>query len=268
MKKALLFLAALSVSVAFASDNLRVPNIKSLSMGGSGVVLDALSNPSMMEWAKDRSVGIEYFNRYGLKELGTVQGYFLFPNPYLSAGMHLSSFGYEQYRMVMGRCLLSKRLNKWWSLGIAFQYAGLQSELYEESPARISIDMGVVYKPFENLLMALSVKDLPSFRLSAKDIDINEFKSYRVEVGFNWQVMNDLWITSFGAVDDQHDVMAGAGMEYKAYSCFTFRAGVQTLPLLPTLGVGFCCYGFQLDIAAIWHPELGINSGVGLSYAF
>lgn len=60
-EKALLFLAALSVSVAFASDNLRVPNIKSLSMGGSGVVLDALSNPSMMEWAKDRSVGIEYF---------------------------------------------------------------------------------------------------------------------------------------------------------------------------------------------------------------
>ncbi len=89
MKKALLFLAALSVSVAFASDNLRVPNIKSLSMGGSGVVLDALSNPSMMEWAKDRSVGIEYFNRYGLKRVGHGSRIFPFPES-LSLGRNAS----------------------------------------------------------------------------------------------------------------------------------------------------------------------------------
>lgn len=268
MKRTFLLGAALSVSLAFASDNLRISTIKSLSIGGSGVVLDALSNPSVMELSESHSVGVEYFNRYGLKELGTVQGYFMYPNPCLSAGIHLSSFGYEQYRMMMVRTLLSKRLNRLWSVGISFQYACLQSELYEKSPARVSTDLGVVYNPFENLLIAVSVKDLPSFRLSGNELDINDLKSYDIEVGFNWKVMNALWITSYGAVDEQHDVMAGIGVESIVYSCFAIRAGIQTLPFLPSIGIGFYRHGFHFDAVAVWHPELGINSGIGLSYSF
>ncbi|HBK29434.1 MAG TPA: hypothetical protein DDZ04_06710 [Parabacteroides sp.] len=272
MKKTFPFLAALFIFVhdahASSSDYLRVPNIHSLAMGGSGIVTDAFSNPSVMELSSSRSVGVEYFNRYGLKELGTAQGYFLFPNPILSFGVHISSFGYEQFKMLMGRCLLSKRLNERWNIGVSFQYAYLQSELYETKPAKVSTDLGIVYNPFENLFIAFTVQDFPSFQLTSKTVDINEFKSYRMEAGINWNIMNGLLITSYGALNEQQDVMAGIGMEYKVYSCFALRAGVQTLPFLPSIGLGIHLNGFQIDAVAIWHPELGINSGIGLSYSF
>lgn len=261
--------ATLAVScAASATNNIRVGDIRSLALGGSGAAVTWFVNPSLMELSTKRTTGVDYFNRYGIKELGTVQGYFVYPNTFLSAGLQVASFGYDQYRQNMGRILLSKRLNKHWSVGVAFQYDWIHSELYEVVPSRISTDIGIVYKPIENLLMAFTVCNLPSIQTTAKTFKINELETYRIEVGFNWQVLNNVWITSYGAVDEAHDIISGIGAEYRAFSAVCFRMGVQTEPFLPCIGVGFFLKGFDFNTVAVWHPELGISTGLGLSYSF
>ena len=62
--------------------------------------------------------------------------------------------------------------------------------------------------------------------------------------------------------------MGNAGIEYAPFKNFHIRAGVQTTPLLPTLGIGYRLTGFTVDVATIYHPVLGVSTGLGLSYSF
>ena len=118
-----LFWASINIH---AVDNLRIPDIRSLGMGGSGV-----------------TQSVEYFNRYGVKELGTVGIGFVYPNPLLSAGVDISSFGYDQYRETLFRLSVGKQLNGRWRIGIGFQYKMVQTELLEEVPKQLSTDIGI-----------------------------------------------------------------------------------------------------------------------------
>lgn len=90
-----LFWASINIH---AVDNLRIPDIRSLGMGGNGVTQSVLFNPALVALNTDKVLHLEYFNRYGVKELGTVGIGFVYPNPLLSAGVDISSFGYDQYR--------------------------------------------------------------------------------------------------------------------------------------------------------------------------
>ena len=168
----------------------------------------------------------------------------------------------------MARLFLGKQLNTRWMMGVSFQYTWIQSELYEEIPARLSTDIGIVYIPFDKLLIGCVARDLPSVRIRAKDLNLKELRTYAVQIGFNWEVLNNLLITSFAGVDENHRIQGGFGMEYEVWSCFQLRAGLQADPFLPSLGVGFSLHRWQLDAVALWHPILGVNSGVGLSYSF
>ena len=76
-----------------AVDNLRIPDIRCLGMGGNGVTQSVLFNPALVALHTDKVLYFEYFNRYGVKELGTMGIGFVYPNPLLSAGVDISSFG-------------------------------------------------------------------------------------------------------------------------------------------------------------------------------
>ena len=188
-----LFICLLPVS---AEENLRLPDTRALALGGNGVTLSSFSNPALVQLSTDKVIHLEYFNRYALKELGSINGSFQYPNTYLSTGIHLASFGYERYRQNMGRIFLGKQLNTRWMMGVSFQYSWIQSELYEEIPARLSTDIGIVYIPFDKLLIGCVARDLPSVRISTKDLNLKELRTYAVQIGFNWEVLNNLLITT------------------------------------------------------------------------
>ncbi len=260
-----LFVCLLPVS---AEENLRLPDARALALGGNSVTLSSFSNPALVHLSTDKAVRLEYFNRYALKELGSVNGSFHYPNPYLSTGIHIAAFGYDRYRQNMARLLLGKQLNDRWIIGVAFQYAWVQSELYEEKPARLSTDIGIVYIPFDKLLIGCSVRDLPSVRTVAKDMKLKELETYSVQVGFNWEVFDNLLITSYAGADDNRRIQGGFGVEHESWDCFRVRAGLQADPFIPSFGIGLSLHQWQLDAVALWHPALGASSGIGLSYSF
>lgn len=105
-----------------AVNNLRLPDIRCMGMGMCGVTNSSLFNPALISRENSKSVDINYFNYYGLKELGTVNVAFSYPNDFLSAGVDISSFGYDQYRESMFRLFLGKPLGERWSIGISLQY--------------------------------------------------------------------------------------------------------------------------------------------------
>lgn len=253
---------------AFASDNLRLPDVRSISTGGNGVTQTSFYNPSLIALSELNSIQLHYYNRYGLKELGTVNGCFIYSNNLLPVALHISSFGYDSYRQSMLRLSFGKRLNQYWTLGLAVHYSILQTELYEEEPSRISTDVGVTYSPIDKLLIGLLIINAPSISIKKEITEKECFGEYILQTGFQWEIINSLLIMGTIGTEKEHSVTGSLGIEYTAFDSFHIRGGAQLKPLLPSFGLGYDFSCFSLDVASVFHPVLGVSTGVGLCFTF
>jgi hypothetical protein len=156
---------------AGAIDNLRIPDLRTLSIGGGGVTETPLYNPALLAVLTQHKLYANYYNRYSVSELATVSGGFYYVNDFLPAGFEITSFGYDEYRESLFRLSLGKQIAEKWTIGVAVQYMLLQSELFEESSGRISSDIGITCRPVENVLTGLSILHLPSVQVGDKTID-------------------------------------------------------------------------------------------------
>jgi hypothetical protein len=255
-------------SCLYAADNLRTGDIRSVGMGGNEATTSALFNPSLIALSERHIIRINYFNRYGLKELGNVNGSLYLPNDMLPLGVDIASFGYDAYRESMFRFLAAKRLNSRWAFGVSVQYALLQTELYEEQPAQLSVDMGLAYAPVDNLLASLSITNFPSIFFGDEFLEKKEFMYCLIQAGFLWEVMNRVFISAALTTSKTCALGGCLGIEYAPFGDFSIRAGVKGAPLLPSFGFGYGFSGFNVDVAAVYHAVLGISTGVGLSFSF
>ncbi|MDL2208557.1 hypothetical protein LJB97_02945 [Parabacteroides sp. OttesenSCG-928-O15] len=268
MKKCLLFFLMPCCVCLYASDYVRMPDMRSMAIGGNMTTQSSLFNPSLLALQTNKTIHFQYFNRYQLKELGTITGYFLYPNPVLPVGFSFSSFGYEAYRQTLFRFSAGKQLSECWHLGVAFQYTMLQTELFEETPAMFSADIGCLYQPFDNLLIGLFIMNWPAVRMKDKTTDTKFFIDYFMQIGVEWEVINNLLIMVSGGMWKEASFEWNAGLEYTVFDSFHLRCGVMGEPLYPTFGIGYDFSSFSLDLAAVSHPVLGISTGVGLSFHF
>ena len=225
-------------------DNLRLPDVRSVGMGGNVATQSILFNPALIVDKEKKSIHLEYFNRYMLKELGTMSGSFYYPNQLLSAGVDISVFGFDKYREMMVRVLGGKRLGDQWALGLGVHYSFLQTDLLENTRSRLSTDIGITFSPIDKLLIGMLIMNFPSVSIGDKDIE--------------------------GSVGTENEnlVVGNFGLEYTAFDSFFIRAGIQTAPLLPSLGIGYNFSCFTIDVASIYHPILGMSTSLGLSFSF
>ena len=251
-----------------AIDNLRIPDLRTLSLGGGGVTETPLYNPALLAVRTQSKLYANYYNRYSVSELATMSGGFYYLNNIIPTGLEITSFGYDEYRESLFRLSMGKQIAKQWAVGIAIQYALLQSELFEENSGRVSADVGITYRPVENVLTGLSILHLPSIHVGDKNVENNHIAPYSVQLGFNWEVVNTVLIT--GSVNNcKDDNVAGTfGMEYMPLDDFKIRAGITSSPLRPSLGVGYRIAGIDIDAGMIYHSILGVSMGVGLSFSF
>jgi hypothetical protein len=249
----------------YAADNLRMGDIRSIAMGGSA---SALFNPALIAVSEERSIRLNYFNRYALKELATINGSIYLPNDMLSTGVDISSFGYDAYRENLFRLLTAKRLNERWALGVSIQYAFLQTELFEEQPAQLSADIGLTFAPVDNLLTSLLIMNFPSASFGHETIEKMEFMHHLIQAGFQWEVINSMFISATLQTGEGAHAGGSLGIEYVAFDAFSIRAGVKASPMLPSFGFGYRFSGFGMDVAAVYHPVLGVSTGLGISFFF
>lgn len=252
----------------FAVNNLRIADIRSIGMGGNEVTSSVLFNPSLIALHTNSSIRINYFNRYALKELGTFNGSFYFPTNSLSFGIDFSTFGYDAYRENLIRFLLAKQLNRQWTLGVSLQYAFVQTELFEDKTGLLSTDIGLTFAPIENMLIGLLIMNLPSTQLGDKSIDIKDFKNYLLQVGFHWEVINNVFIACTLESNNNQAVTGAAGIEYRPFNDFSIRTGIKGDPLLPSFGIGYGFSRFVVDATIVYHSVLGVSSGIGLVFSF
>jgi hypothetical protein len=270
MKKTaiLIFLTGFVHLSVNAIDNLRISDLRALSLGGGGATETSLYNPALLSIRTQSKLYANYYNRYSVNELATVSGGFYYLNNILPVGIDIASFGYDEYRESLFRLSMSKQIAKNWSLGVAVQYALLQSELFEESSGRISADLGINYRPVENVLTGLSILHFPSVKTGDKNIDNKHIASYSILFGFNWEIINTVLITGSIENSEEKTINGSFGMEYMPFDDFKIRTGIRTDPLRPSFGVGYRIADLEADIGIVYHSILGVSMGIGIAFSF
>ena len=256
------------IQPADAIDNLRIPDVRTLSLGSGGVTETPLYNPALLATLTQHKLYANYYNRYSVNELATVSGGFYFINDILPTGFEITSFGYNEYRESLFRFSMGKQIAEKWTIGVAAQYMLLQSELFEESSGRISTDLGITFKPVENVLTGLSVMHLPSVQVGDKNIDNKHIAAYMIQAGFNWKVINTVLITGSALHCEEVPVSGSFGMEYMPFDNFKIRAGLCSSPLKPSFGIGYRIADINFDVSMLYHSILGISMGAGISFSF
>lgn len=251
-----------------AVENLRLPDTRCLALGGNGVTQSVFHNPSLLALSTGKLLHFDYFNRYGLKELGTLAGSYQQVNRLLPLAVQLSTFGYDAYRQTRVRLLAGKRIAAKWSLGIGVHYTWWQTQWKENPPARLACDVGASFSPFDNLLIGMLISDFPSFSVGKKETVNEDYTPYKVEIGFQWLLMNDVLIAGSLGTDESVPLSGQLGMEYRVFEVFSLRAGLQSDPFQPAAGVGYRLRGITFDVASVYHPVLGFSTGIGLTFSF
>lgn len=268
MKQLILCIFLFSSFFLSAADHLRSVEIRSLGTGGNGVTQSVLSNPALVSFIPNRTIHLEYFNRYALKEMGTMAAGYTCPNRLLPFSLDVSSFGFDAYRESLFRISVAKKLNGQWHVGVSIQYSRIQTLLAEEVPQQLSTDVGILFIPVDKVLIGMLITNWPAVSLTKEIRDIKGFADYSFQIGFQWEVINSLFIIGTGESNKPHPLTGSFGMEYRPYPSFQLRAGIQMVPLLPAFGVGYCFSSFQVNAAFLYHPVLGLSTGIGFTYQF
>ena len=252
----------------YGVDNLRKTDVRSLGMAGNGVTQSCYYNPALLSFSANKQIYLDYSNAYGLKTLGHLQAGFHLPISSFTYGLHLSTFGYDEYRISQFRLAAGKQLSHRFYLGIGVQYQLLQTILLEKVPMQLSTDVGCLFQWMDNLLIGLLIMNVPAIQLGKNEFDNKSLTQFMMQTGFQWYVMNSLLIAATIQVETTQLWSGQMGCEYLPFDAFAFRLGCRVAPFEPTFGVGYRLRQFQVDAAASWHRLLGISSGLGLRYNF
>ena len=89
----------------------------------------------------------------------------------------------------MVRVLGGKRLGEQWALGLGVHYSFLQTDLLENTRSRLSTDLGITFSPIDKLLIGMLIMNLPSVSIGDKDIEIEDFNYYLIQISFQWEII-------------------------------------------------------------------------------
>lgn len=121
-----------------------------------------------------------------------------------------------------GSCAGRKTLGDQWALGLGVHYSFLQTDLLENTRSRLSTDIGITFSSIDKLLIGMLIMNFPSVSIGDKDIEIEDFNYYLIQISFQWEIINSLLITGSVGTENENLVVGNFGLEYTAFDSFLF----------------------------------------------
>jgi hypothetical protein len=265
----ILFLLALFLIAPTAkpANYLRMTEVSEMRFAGAGVLISPLVNPSLLAEETHRKAAFSIIENFGVKELTKLSVAILYPNPWLPATLHVETFGFHAYRETLLKGAVGRKLGTAWDLGIAFRYAVLQTELFDEQGACLAADVGLRFAPQERFSLALALTNIVAVP-SGQGAHTMASAQWFAEAGMEWKIVDKLRL--LGAFGKGRYTSSGGniGLEYAFDERFRVSGGIRSSPWLTAIGAAYQGSLFVIDIAATVHPILGMSWGVGFSILF
>ncbi|MDR0811424.1 MAG: hypothetical protein LBN23_04010 [Paludibacter sp.] len=265
----LIYIVLLVVGKGFAQIATILPSTESVA--NTGVAArdnrNAFCNPANTAFAESIEAGIQYENRYFLKELANRSINAILPTKYVNISLAGSYFGYSYSNEILAGIGFSRNFSDAFSLGVQFNYLTAyfaaqnryRSAFFPQIGANVRLSSAIylgfsVFNPFQqNIKTEYAEKRLPSVFSLGMDYRLGEDFKTRLEI--------DKEISS--------NFRLAAGFEYSMLNAITLKLGGYHLNyFVPCLGFGVNFGNISFTLNGELHPQLGLVTMGGARYRF
>ena len=227
-------------------------------------VFSFTNNQASLAQMKNASAGVYGERRFMLDELSLYQLAIAVPTNSGNFGVKAGYFGFSDYNESQMGLAYARKLGSKVDIGVQFNYNGILVSGYGNSSA-INFEIGTVFHLTDKLHAGIHAYN-PVGGKYGKNSDEKVASVYTVGLGY--EASDKFFISTEIEKEEHQPVNINGGIQYKFLPQFMARAGIATNTSQVYAGVGLFLKTLRLDVAASYHPQLGVTPGLLLIYDF
>jgi hypothetical protein len=204
--------------------------------------------------------GINYENRFGIRELGTRTAGLLIPAGKASAGAAYSHFGYADFKRDVAGLACGLKLSEKIAAGIQVDYFSERTSGEYNNNRFITFETGLLVSPSDNIRLGVHLFNPLPASLSKN----NQPVSLRVGAGI--ALSRILFAGAEAEMNSGSKLILRTGFEYEAVKNLRLRAGFSTRNNSFCFGAGFQSGIVRIDLGFATHEYLGVTSSISLIF--
>jgi hypothetical protein len=217
-------------------------------------------NPALLSSGNSFSAGVNYENRFGIKELGTRTAGLIIPAGKTSLGAIYSHFGYTDFSRHMAGLACGMKISR-------NMAAGVQVDYYDErfageignKPA-LTFESGMVLQATEKVRIGIHVfNPVPG---SAR----KRYLPSALRTGAGINLGKDLFAGAELEMSSREKMKFRCGFDYDAGKNFRMRSGFCNENTAFSFGIGYLMKQVQADIGFVTHDRLGVTSSASFIF--
>jgi hypothetical protein len=217
-------------------------------------------NQAGLAFNKTFSFGLNYENRFCIKELGTRSAAMTICEGSVSTGAVYSHFGYSDFRRQMTGLACGMPISKIIAAGVQIDYFSERTTGEYNNNQMLTCEAGIIVTASENVNIGVHVfNPIPnSVRKSDMPTGLN--------AGAGIHLSKELFAGLETEMSTGHNLVIRAGFEYEAVKKFMVRGGFSTENNSLCFGFGHLVGPVMIDFGFATHEQLGITSSVSVIF--
>jgi len=180
-------------------------------------------------------------------------------------GIHFQQYGFNLYREMQGGLTYGMKFFDNFSGGVSLNYHRIALGDNYGSKNTISAGLGLFYSMNDQLKFGMRVMNINRAKLAS-------FENERLPTTFSLGAVYAFSKKALWSVEAEKDLIhplnIRSGLEIQAHEIFAIRLGVNSYPFQASFGFGLKFKEFYLDLATMWHTQLGLSPSGALHFRF
>lgn len=250
---------------AFGNDPFR--SSYSAKESGMGVVClteggfwGSFRNQALLSENSNISAGINYENRFSLKELGTRTVAIKIPSGKTSLGVIWSDFGYSGYRRDFTGVSCGLKLSEKVSGGIQIDYLTDRGAGDYAAHHSVTYETGFVVKPDGKTAIGIQIINAVPGSLRKRPLPS------KLIIGAGTKLNEVIYAGAEAEMSSASGLTLRTGFEYSTAKNLWLRGGYSSENNSFRFGIGYLTKIVQTDLAFVTHEKLGVSTSVSIVF--
>lgn len=221
-------------------------------------VFSIRSNQAALAQIKDLTAGVFGEQRFMLQHANFFSGAVAMPTSQGNFAVQADYFGYSNFNESQLGLAYGRSLGEALDIGAQFNYYSFRIPAYQSSSA-VTFEIGVIAHLTDKLNAGVHLYNPVGGQLSKTH---NEKLNSIYQFGLGYEPTGNFMISAEVIKEENVPVNVNVGMQYNFEKRFFARAGIMTDNGSPYAGAGITWNQIRLDLAASYHPQLGLSPGL------
>lgn len=220
------------------------------------------ANQASLAQLKNNAVAVYGERRFLLKELNDYTAVVGLTTHSGNFGLKANYAGFSEYNEAALGLAYGRSLGNKIDIGVQFNYHSIRIAGYGNT-STIAVEIGTIFHINERLCTGVHIENPVGGKFGK---DQQEKLSAVYSFGLGYDASEKFLVSAEIQQEEDQPVNVNAGMQYKFLPQLLARIGISSATSSVWLGLGLTIRSFRLDIAASYHPQLGITPGLLLLF--